>query len=48
MMFRLTVSNMKNQILPLGLLVVSLLLSGCETRSISDSGYRANRYYLGT
>ena len=38
---------MKNHILLLGLIVVSTLLSGCETRSISDSGYRDNRRYYG-
>lgn len=38
---------MKNSILILGLVVVTALLSGCETRSISDSGYRGNRHYYG-
>ncbi len=30
-----------------GIIVFSLLISGCATRSISDSGYRDGRYYGG-
>lgn len=38
---------MKHHLLSIGLLTVAILLSGCETRSISDSGYRGNRHYYG-
>ncbi len=35
---------MNKHILLAGLLVTTILLSGCETRSISDSGYRSRHY----
>lgn len=38
---------MKKHVLLLGLLVVSTLLSGCVTRSISDSGYRPGGWPYG-
>lgn len=38
---------MKHHLLPIGLLSVAVLLSGCETRSISDSGYRGGGSYYG-
>ena len=41
---------MKTRLLPTAACFTLLLLAGCETRSISDSGYRSgesNRYYRG-
>lgn len=38
---------MKNSLLLAGLLVVTVLLVGCQTRSISDSGYRDDHHYHG-